>query len=500
MKKKKKIVLFLCIFFAVIIVAYTGVAGYFSQSFLPNTRINGVVVEGMSEGEAEKALAEEAKLYTLSIQTLDGGFEEIKGSEVDIRPIFNGTIQAALKNQHLVFWVQSLWKETETTLPSIVKFNEQQLKRRILNLNCMNTSNWVEPQDAEIVYEDGYRIKEDIQGNSLDTLKTEEMITKAVQNLDSQVSLQEKDCYLKPKYRADNIEMLAAFEQLKKISSAKIILNAGDKREIIDEKIIHELLMVSSDFQVTFDEAGLKEYIKTLGRTYNTLGVHRTFMTSYGRPLTLTRGNYGWALDEGSEFEQLKSEIMEGKSLTRDPIFSNKAASHGGNDYGDSYVEVNLTAQHLFVYLKGVKVMETDIVTGDVLKANETPVGIYGIRLKKSPSILVGADYRTPVNYWMPFIAGYGLHDANWRSAFGKVIYKTNGSHGCVNMPPSKARELYKMSFVGMPVILYQLGGTEYVPPIDPPIEPPVVPPVVSPVVPPVVPSIDPPIEPPKQG
>ena len=495
MKKKTKIVIFLCAVVGVVLLAYVGVAAYFTQSFLPNTSINGVLVEGMSDQEAEQSLDAQAKRYTLKIQTLDGGTEEINGNEVDIQPIFNGKIKTSLKEQNLFLWLKSLWSNTKITLPSMVKVDEQLLKIVILNLKCMNTGNWIAPKDAEIIYENGYRIKNDIQGNTLDTAKTEEVITTAMMELESKVSLEAKDCYLKPAIKADHKEMLAAFEQIKKIASAKIILNAGEKRETVDESVIHELLTISSDFQIILDDDALKEKVKSLAKTYNTLGKQRPFLTSYGTTLTLTRGTYGWSLDEKKEFEQLKAEIMEGKSLTREPNFSKKAASQGANDYGDTYVEVNLTAQHLFVYVNGQKVMETDIVSGDLTKGNVTPVGIYGVRFKKSPSILVGADYRTPVKYWMPFHEGYGLHDANWRSEFGKVIYKTDGSHGCVNMPPAKARELYGMSYAGMPVILYQLNGTEYVAPVEP--TPPAVVPPTTPVIPvipidPVVPTVPP--------
>ena len=64
--------------------------------------------------------------------------------------------------------------------------------------------------------------------------------------------------------------------------------------------------------------------------------------------------------------------------------------------------------------------------------------------------------YESFVSYWMPFIGGsYGLHDASWRSNFGGDIYIYSGSHGCVNLPPAKAGELYKMVSVGTVVIVH---------------------------------------------
>ena len=63
--------------------------------------------------------------------------------------------------------------------------------------------------------------------------------------------------------------------------------------------------------------------------------------------------------------------------------------------------------------------------------------------------------YHSHVNYWMPFNGGQGFHDAPWRSAFGGQIYVNGGSHGCVNMPPSKAKELYSLISKGCPVIVH---------------------------------------------
>ncbi|MBR4020246.1 MAG: L,D-transpeptidase, partial [Firmicutes bacterium] len=49
----------------------------------------------------------------------------------------------------------------------------------------------------------------------------------------------------------------------------------------------------------------------------------------------------------------------------------------------------------------------------------------------------------------------YGLHDADWRSDFGGSIYYSGGSHGCVNMPPASAAQLYGYVSSGTPVIVF---------------------------------------------
>ena len=72
---------------------------------------------------------------------------------------------------------------------------------------------------------------------------------------------------------------------------------------------------------------------------------------------------------------------------------------------------------------------------------------------------LNGENYSTPVKYWMPFNGNIGMHDASWRSSFGGTIYKYNGSHGCVNLPPAVAKKVFQYVKAGTPVICYKSEG-----------------------------------------
>ena len=121
----------------------------------------------------------------------------------------------------------------------------------------------------------------------------------------------------------------------------------------------------------------------------------------------------------------------------------------------DNYVLVDIPSQTLRYYVNGFEAMFCYVVTGDYYQ-HPTPTGTFYLNGGKAQNVtLVGEDYETPVSYWMPFIGGaYGLHDATWRGAFGGSIYIGNGSHGCVNMPYEKARELYFMIPVGTMVIV----------------------------------------------
>lgn len=129
-----------------------------------------------------------------------------------------------------------------------------------------------------------------------------------------------------------------------------------------------------------------------------------------------------------------------------------------------NYVEIDLSAQHLWVYNGGTCVVSTDIVSGCVNEGHTTPGGLYTIFSKETNRYLVGPGYKSWVNFWMPFNGGIGLHDASWRWSFGGTIYQYNGSHGCINMPYDAAQATYNNISVGTYVILY--GGATSVSPI----------------------------------
>ena len=70
--------------------------------------------------------------------------------------------------------------------------------------------------------------------------------------------------------------------------------------------------------------------------------------------------------------------------------------------------------------------------------------------------MLKGEDYESDVTYFMPFAYNVGIHDASWRNGrFGGNIYKSSGSHGCINAPLEVVEKMYGKVEVGTPVIAY---------------------------------------------
>ena len=194
--------------------------------------------------------------------------------------------------------------------------------------------------------------------------------------------------------------------------------------------------------------------MKSLADKYDTAGKPHAFRTASGQDVTIT-GPYGWKIDQAAETQSLIAAIQTCQSSEREPVYAQTAASRTGNDYGMTYVEVDLGNQHLYLVENGKCILDTPFVSGNVSKGWTTPPGIFGLYYKQKDKVLRGEDYETPVKYWMPFNGGIGLHDADWRGSFGGTIYKTNGSHGCINLPPAKAAIVYDHVYKNMPIICH---------------------------------------------
>lgn len=192
------------------------------------------------------------------------------------------------------------------------------------------------------------------------------------------------------------------------------------------------------------------------------MGKKREFKTTNDEIITITEGAYGWWMNRADETQELIEQIRSGQSGERTPVYWAQAAQYGDDDIGDSYVEIDLTSQHLWVYVDGELVEDTDFVSGNVSNGNYTPTGIYAITYKERNATLRGENYASKVSYWMPFNGNVGMHDSSWRNSFGSDIYLTNGSHGCVNLPIKKAEVIYGYVEQGEPVIVY--GGLTTVP------------------------------------
>lgn len=249
---------------------------------------------------------------------------------------------------------------------------------------------------------------------------------------------------------------LTPMEQAQKdLAGVTVTYQFGDQSEVLDSDRILSWLQEKEDGSVAIDEQQAKAFVKELAEKYDTAYTTRTFHTKGGRDIQIAQGDYGWRIDQEAETKHLLELLAAKQSAVCEPIYAQTAAVHAKNDWGTTYVEVSLTDQYLWLYKDGHCILESYFVSGNPTRGHATPKGIYGLTYKTRDATLSGEGYDSKVKYWMPFNRNVGLHDAPWRKTFGGQIYRNNGSHGCINLPPANAAKIYENVDKNTPVIVY---------------------------------------------
>ena len=450
---KKGILTVVCILIAMYVI---GIFVFYGRFYF-RSYINGVNYGGKTVKEVEMRIADDISKYKLTLYERDGKKEEIKASDIGLIYVSDGKIQE-LKDQQSPFnWFFGSLKKDTQEMEATITYNRDKLNKVIDELDALDEEKVVKPQNAYLKYENGsYKIQNAVQGNEVKEQELRELIIEAVESGDTKLDLEEADCYKKPEYDETKKELGKAKDVMNQYVQTKITYDFSDRTEELDGDTIHEWLSIDENFNVVIDEQAEIEYIKTLEQKYNTLGKSRQFITNDGREITVPSGNYGYMISRSREREQLDSDIRSGKTVKREPVYAYKGYIRDVDDIGDTYVEIDITKQKMWFYVNGKVYVETDVVTGNVSRGFDTPVGVYGITYKERNATLVGENYSSPVDYWMPFNGNIGIHDASWRTEFGGELYKTSGSHGCVNTPPKNAKKIFEKLEKGMPVIVHE--------------------------------------------
>lgn len=507
-KGKKTAVIAACALAAVILAGggiYAGMAQKYKRVFFPNTRINGLDASGRTVAEVKEMISGGINHYVLTIEEREGKKEQITGEEIGLQSKFDGTLEQIVTTQNPYAWLSYQLNPAEYTISTMIEYDEEALTQAAQGLECMDPALIKEPENAYVsdyIPGQGYSIIPETEGTVVleDVLKSS--LADAIINLKDTLSLEEAGAYKEPEIKQDDASLKERVDTMNRFVSTTITYKFGDKTEVLNGDRTHEWLITDEAGNITVDSAQAAAYVAELAAAYNTSNKAKNFKTSYDQTIQVKGGTYGWKINQSEETAELVNLLQSGQSQEREPVYSQKAASRGENDYGNTYVEINLTAQHLYFYKDGNLVVDSDFVSGNLSRGWGTPAGTYPLNYKQRNAVLKGENYRTPVDYWMPFNGGIGMHDATWRGTFGGTIYKTNGSHGCINLPHSVAKKIYENISSGIPVICYNLAGTEKgtsavappptqaVAPTQPPVEVPteavpVTPPTEAPTLPP---------------
>ncbi len=446
-----------------LLAVYLGIAAYFLSHFLINTTINGKDFSGKTVEDVEEYLKGQVNGYQLTLVEQNNVTDVITGSEISLVYKESSAVEDALSAQNQFLWIASLFSRSSANITIEVEFDETALEQKIQSVQAV-TAEQKEPSSAHPEFDgNSYVVAPEEYGTAVNMEVLTEKIKEYITEFRPQLNLADEGCYVMPRYTSDSPEVQEACDAMNKYVAASITYPMTED-VVVDKSLISTWLSCDENMQVTFDESAVREWMREFGATYDTVGTTRSITSPTGDTTEVSGGTYGWSVDEDTETKNLIDSIKNVEVVERDPAYNQKAASHSAQDWGTTYIEVDISEQHMWYIVDGSVALESDVVTGLPNGERDTPTGVYSILYTERDSTLKGEidpdtgkpSYETPVDFWMPFTwQGHGFHDATWQSSFGGSRYKSNGSHGCVNMPYDKASELFDMISAGTPVIVH---------------------------------------------
>ena len=304
--------------------------------------------------------------------------EQIKATDIGLKYNAKDKIQVLKDSQNSFTWIHALFNPKASEIYDIVTYDEKLLKERFDKLSCFDSKKVIEPQNASFKYSDtGYVILNEVMGNKINSKPLYANIVNAILKGETTVNLETKNYYINPKYTSSSKEVINTKMLLNKYISSKITYTFNGGKEVLDGSIINNWLRVNENLAILFDENEIKNYLSKLNNNYDTYGKQRNFVTSVGTTVKVSGGNYGWLVNRKGEVNDLILAIKDGQTITKEPQYIQTAVSHNVNDIGNTYVEINMTKQHIWFYKNGNLIVDGDVVTGDVSKKYATPTGVY---------------------------------------------------------------------------------------------------------------------------
>ena len=471
LKKVLKITgIVLASFVLLAVIAYGIVADYYKYRFLCGTYINSVNVSGKKVEDVNDALLRSYKPgvdysnITLMFEGQDGYNETVNCSDIGFEADMSGKLNDIRNGQRSYEWLICYLYPINYDVSPVISYDEAALREKVEKLKCVDTSEDKKNPTVKLKSgKDGYYLEDEIPDKA-DPERITEVAKAALDNVDrSVIELDISDCYIPHKIPSKFNDIVSLYNKIEKLKSAQITFIddkikytlKGDFAVSWLEKGEDGLPVVDENNDLVFDESRLEGYTDFLSDVYNTTGGSIDWVKHSGGTVTLKNSMPGYIVDKTAEKDKIKEQLLRGGILKRRPIYESEGNGRGNDQIGKTYIEVDMGEQKLYYYVDGQLSLSSDVVTGNISRGNGTPSKLCYVYFKQRNRTLHGADYATFVNYWMAVTGHIGIHDATWRNKFGGNIYKTAGSHGCINVPKDFAGKLYEVVEVGTPCIMY---------------------------------------------
>lgn len=456
---------------------YVGGLVMTSGKFLPGTTINGQDVSMMSAAQVAKLFEEENQVSDLVFYKNDGSYVEIPLSSIGYEVHTTEKVQELLDEKNSAMWFTSLVSPKSYKVDvNAATYDENKLKREL------SYADWgdKEPVDAYIASSsNGFIIISEEDGHKVDVDKLFEYAKEQIAEGNTDIKVSGASEVVKAEVVSADLQ--TELERMNSIANLVITIDFDYTQEQLTGNDVAKWITYNDDGTYTVDRDKVMGYVEALADKYDTYNTKRKFNATLQGEIVVpisADARYGWWIYQDETADLLCKLIEEGKSVTTDPIYYYDTNADGTKGYvytgveeartaeddiGDTYVEIDLTAQTLWHYVDGEMVYTCGIVSGQPTPSvRKTLPGVYKVWYKArnytmKSSNSAGESWEVECAYWTRVaIVGIGLHDSQWRgNNVGGDIYKTNGSHGCINMTLKGAKYIYENVDYGTPVVMY---------------------------------------------
>ena len=484
MRKKQKPVpfkgflLIILILLLLMFLGYYLLAVYYQSGFSVNTWINGIYCTGKTVEEVNAELMTKVEAPVIVIST-NSGWDSAYDNYIDLGEMgyecdYLSVLNDYMEHQNPFLWVDNITFHRNHEIEPVITYDETAF-REAFEQTCVGHYS----QTLDGIYriyineKDGWDYYDGLT-NRIDMDKAFELVKNAIVKGQYEINIDELDCFYDIPFTEKQEEIRRIWEKLNAFIQCDLVYDMGDTQESLDSVSLSYFLkyeyredlqmdypILNEQGQFVLNEEEIRKYISMLADEYDTYGKEREFQSTRGDLIIVPAGGtYGTTLDQNAEVAFLMNNLLSEKMHSGEvqlhiPAYERQGVVRGKDDIGGTYIEVDMTQQHMYYYVDGELVLDTDVVTGNTGRRMGTPEGVNFVYSKQRNRTLRGPGYATPVKYWMPVKGNVGIHDANWRSKFGGEIYKSDGSHGCVNTPTDIMAKLYDMVEVGTPVIMF---------------------------------------------
>lgn len=448
-RKRNKLLKLGLVLILVIGVALVGVYE-FSRTHFGKATIQGIDCSWLSVEEVKEKIENSIEnteiCFTINSKSYTATYGEL-GAEVS-----RNTLEQLLESQNF-------FNRNDLTLKDGISISKEKVTKFLMGALENQEENYVQPKNAYISFDGSdFFIEKEVIGNQIDYNIAYEIIRQKLTSIEENQVIDLTSAMQLPQVMSNDKNLVEKCIKLNNMLNTVIIIKLidGSTYTIDKEVIVNWITYDESNFSFNIRKNVEKfvDEINEAAKKVTTVQIEGTGVGYVNMP-TFEEKIPSIMKEETISF--IMDKLKKGETYVGNPVYEKDPITENLN----SYVEIDITRQMVFMYLNGECILETQTVTGNIGAGYYTPTGVFYLNNKVYDTVLRGSNrdgskYASPVLYWMPFYRGFGMHDANWRNKFGGEIYKNNGSHGCVNLPTNAAKTIYENITYDMPIFIYK--------------------------------------------